>query len=93
MLAANPGASHRTSALRLDLTGVTMIDAAGKGLLAAAHAQGAELVASGCLMRAIVAELTALPFPAAVEATAQSVCEGVTSLLTLRVRVPAVSRF
>jgi len=42
---------------RFDLTGVTMIDAAGKTFLAAAHAQGAELVVSGCLMRAIVAEI------------------------------------
>jgi len=40
---------------RFDLTGVTLIDPAGKAFLAAAHAQGAELVASGCLMRAIVA--------------------------------------
>jgi hypothetical protein len=44
--------------LRLDLTGVILIDAAGKAFLARAHAQGAELVAGGCLMRAIVAELT-----------------------------------
>lgn len=51
-------ASQRQPVLRFDLTGVTMIDAAGKAFLAAAHAQGAELVASGCLMRAIVAELT-----------------------------------
>jgi hypothetical protein len=42
---------------RLDLTGVTTIDAAGKAFLAAAHAAGAELVASGCLMRAIVAQV------------------------------------
>lgn len=48
----------RKSNLRLNLTGVTMIDRAGKAFLATAHAQGAELVASGCLMRAIVAELT-----------------------------------
>src|SRR5262249_22475603 len=45
-------------AIRLDLTGVTMIDAAGKALLAAAHAQGAEFIACGCLTKAIVAELT-----------------------------------
>ena len=44
--------------LRLDLTGVTAIDAAGKALLAAAHAQGGEITACGCMMRAIVAELT-----------------------------------
>jgi anti-anti-sigma regulatory factor len=44
--------------LRLDLTGVTAIDAAGKALLAAAHAQGTEFIACGCLTRAIVAEIT-----------------------------------
>jgi hypothetical protein len=43
---------------RLDLTGVTLIDSAGRAFLTAAHAQGAELVACGCLMRALVAELT-----------------------------------
>jgi hypothetical protein len=48
---------------RFDLTGVTLIDAAGKAFLAAAHADGAELVASGCLMRAIVAEITNTPVP------------------------------
>src|SRR5262245_47105210 len=53
-------ASQRKPVL-FDLTGVTMIDAAGKAFLAAAHAQGVELVASGCLMRAIVAELTNTP--------------------------------
>jgi hypothetical protein len=48
---------------RFDLTGVTLIDAGGKGFLAAAHAKGAELIASGCVMRAIVAELTKPPIP------------------------------
>jgi hypothetical protein len=47
--------------LRLDLTGVTMIDPAGKEFLAMAHAHEAELVASGCLVRAIVAEITKRP--------------------------------
>jgi hypothetical protein len=46
---------------RFDLTGVTMVDAAGKAFLAAAHAQGVELIACGCLMKAIVAELTHTP--------------------------------
>src|SRR5215468_8900077 len=55
-------ARQRKPALRFDLTGVTLIDAAGKAFLAAAHAQGVELVASGCLMRAIVAEITHTPF-------------------------------
>jgi hypothetical protein len=53
--------SQRKPVRRVDLTGVTLIDAAGKALLAAAHAQGAELVASGCWMRAIVAEITNTP--------------------------------
>ena len=50
--------SQRKTVLRFDLTGLTMIDATGKAFLTAAHLQGAVLVASGCLMRAIVAELT-----------------------------------
>jgi ABC-type transporter Mla MlaB component len=50
-------ASKPRTTIRVDLTGVTMIDATGKALLARAHADGAELVASGCLMRAIVEEM------------------------------------
>jgi hypothetical protein len=46
-----------------DLTGVTLVDAAGKAFLARAHADGVELIARGCLMRAIVAELTHTPLP------------------------------
>src|SRR5262245_36179869 len=57
-------ASQRRPVLRFDLTGVTYIDAAGKAFLAAAHAQGAEFVAAGCLMRAVVAEITRAPLPA-----------------------------
>ena len=48
-------------AIRVDLTGVTFIDAAGKEALAALHAQGADFVAAGCLNRAIVAEITSAP--------------------------------
>jgi len=51
-------ASQRSSALRLDLTGVTVVDGAGKAFLAAARSQGAKLVACGCVMKAVVAELT-----------------------------------
>src|SRR5262245_10675099 len=51
-------ANHPKTNVRLDLTGLTYIDQAGKSLLAKLHAQGAEFVACGCLMRAIVAELT-----------------------------------
>ncbi|HKB37260.1 MAG TPA: hypothetical protein VKD72_12465 [Gemmataceae bacterium] len=56
-------ASQREPGLRFDLTGVTFVDAVGKAFLAARHTQGAELVASGCLMRAIVAEIIAAPVP------------------------------
>src|SRR5688572_20672527 len=51
-------ATEPGQAVRFDLTEVTFIDATGKAFLAARHAQGAELVASGCMMRAIVAEIS-----------------------------------
>ena len=51
-------ADRPDSVLRFDLTGVTFVDSAGKAFLAARHAQRAELIASGCLMRAVVAEIT-----------------------------------
>jgi anti-anti-sigma regulatory factor len=44
--------------LRLDLTGVTFIDEAGRACLASLHCQGAEFVAAGCMTRAIVDEIT-----------------------------------
>ena len=47
--------------LRFDLTGVTFIDAAGKEFLAARHTEGAEFLARGCLIRAVVAEITQAP--------------------------------
>jgi anti-anti-sigma regulatory factor len=43
--------------LRVDLTGVTFIDAAGKDRLAAMHRQGVEFIADDCLTKAIVAEI------------------------------------
>jgi anti-anti-sigma regulatory factor len=49
---------ERTQAVRFDLSGVTFVDAAGKEFLAARYSEGAELVAAGCLMKAIVAEIT-----------------------------------
>jgi hypothetical protein len=51
-------AGQRKGAVRFDLIGVTSIDAAGKEFLAARHTQGAEFLACGCLMRAVVAEIT-----------------------------------
>ena len=51
-------ARRRKPILRVDLTGVTFIDAAGKACLAALHRQGAEFIAADCLMKAVVAEIT-----------------------------------
>ena len=45
------------SAVCVDLSEVTHIDASGKQLLATMHGQGAEFVAAGCLMKAVVAEV------------------------------------
>ncbi len=50
--------------LRIHLRAVGYIDAAGKELLAEMHRQGAELVAVGCMTRAIVAEIKARFAPA-----------------------------
>ena len=44
--------------ISVDLTAVTFVDGPGKELLSAIHVQGAQLVATGCLMKAIVAELS-----------------------------------
>ena len=48
---------QRKPVLRVDLTGVTFIDDAGKSCLAAMYRQGAELVAADCLTKDIVAEI------------------------------------
>jgi anti-anti-sigma regulatory factor len=48
---------QRKSILRVDLTGVTFIDDAGKTFLAAMYRQGAELIAADCLTKEIVAEI------------------------------------
>ena len=52
---ANPS----RSTLRVDLSGVTFVDAAGKARLAAMHEQGAQLIASDCLIKAVVEEIIA----------------------------------
>ena len=54
-------AGRRVQFLRLDLTGVTSIDAAGRACLAALHQQGAEFIAADCLTKAVVAEITRSP--------------------------------
>jgi anti-anti-sigma regulatory factor len=56
-------ARQRRPILRVDLTGVTFIDAEGQACLAALHRQGAELVAADCLTKALVAEITQTPGP------------------------------
>lgn len=43
--------------LRVDLTGLTFVDEAGKACLATMHRQGADFVANDCLTKAIVAEI------------------------------------
>lgn len=43
---------------KIDLSGVTFIDAEGKALLARLWQEGAELRASGCLTRCLVEEIT-----------------------------------
>jgi hypothetical protein len=57
----NCGAREGKTFIRFDLTGLTFVDAAGKEFLAARYGEGAELVAAGCLMKAIVAEVTQSP--------------------------------
>jgi len=52
-------ASWAGATIVVHLRAVSFIDAAGKELLAAMHRQGAELVATGCMTRAIVAEIKA----------------------------------
>jgi ABC-type transporter Mla MlaB component len=54
-------ARQRQAILRVDLTEVTSIDAAGRACLAALHRQGAELIAADCLTRAVVDEITRSP--------------------------------
>jgi hypothetical protein len=56
-------ARRRQPILRVDLTEVTSIDAAGKACLAALHRRGAEFIAADCLTRAVVAEITGAPVP------------------------------
>jgi anti-anti-sigma regulatory factor len=51
-------AGQGSPVLRVDLTGVTSINAAGKACLAALHRQGAEFVAADCLTKAVVEEIT-----------------------------------
>jgi len=51
-------AVRRKRTLRVDLTGVTFIDAAGQVCLARLQRQGAEFITADCLTRGIVAEIS-----------------------------------
>jgi ABC-type transporter Mla MlaB component len=48
---------QRQSAICVDLTDVTSVDAAGQACLAGLHRQGAEFVAADCLSKAVVEEI------------------------------------
>jgi ABC-type transporter Mla MlaB component len=45
-------------AVRVDLTGLTFVDEAGKACLAAMYHEGADFVANDCLTKSIVDEIT-----------------------------------
>jgi anti-anti-sigma regulatory factor len=51
-------ATEQKPIVRVDLAGVTFVDAEGQACLVALHDQGAELVGTDCLTRAIVDEIT-----------------------------------
>jgi ABC-type transporter Mla MlaB component len=51
-------ASQPAQTVRVDLTAVTFIDAAGKALLTLMAERGAELVAVECMTKAIVEDIT-----------------------------------
>ncbi len=66
-------AHQRNPILRVDLTGVTFIDDAGKDCLAAMYRQGAQFVAADCLTKDIVAEICHVrPEPQACSAASRS---------------------
>jgi ABC-type transporter Mla MlaB component len=56
-------ARRRNAPLRVDLTGVRFIDAAGRACLSAMHRQGAKFLAADCLTEAVAAEITQAPLP------------------------------
>ena len=67
-------ATQQKPIVRVDLAGVTFVDAEGQACLVALHQQGAELVADDCLTKAIVAEIaeTCRPGTAHMESEAKS---------------------
>jgi anti-anti-sigma regulatory factor len=51
-------ATQQRQIVRVDLAGVTFVDAEGQACLVTLHQQGAELVAADCLTKAVVDEIT-----------------------------------
>jgi len=49
--------THGAGSIRVQLAGVTFIDARGRTLLRAMHDEGAALTAAGCMTRAILEEI------------------------------------
>jgi ABC-type transporter Mla MlaB component len=72
-------------ALRVDLTGVTYVDAAGKAQLAEMHRRGAKFIAGDCLTAAIVDEIGGEPPSAA------AMSEQLTQLQRLREQLHEVN--
>jgi len=64
-------ARYHKPILRVDLTEVTFIDAAGRDQLAVMHREGAKFIAADCLMKDIVAEITQAPAPECDRSTSQ----------------------
>jgi hypothetical protein len=56
-------ASRGKPVLTVDLTGVTLIDAAGKAFLSAMHREGATFVVGDCLTKSILEEATRTSLP------------------------------
>jgi len=56
---AHTPSGQSTPRIRVHLRAVSYVDAAGRELLALMNAQGVELIAEGCMMRGIVAEIRA----------------------------------
>jgi ABC-type transporter Mla MlaB component len=54
-------ARRRNASLRVDLTWVTFIDAAGRACLSAMHRQGAKFLAADCLTKTVAAEIGQAP--------------------------------
>jgi len=48
---------ERKSIVRVDLAGVTFIDAPGKAVLATMHREGAEFIAHDCMTKDVVCEI------------------------------------